>query len=193
VVWNKKKQKKGKTVFVQHKLFTKVILTKTKSKIVSLKKKGDIVFTTKVAPSWVSKTITINPELRRIIHNLSYAKIYRKRKVYKFVKKTIKKIKSSKMEKLKFALRNNNGRKIIIRNIISKKFAKGLRKVIRSFLKSKIVIEMSKSDKFKSTVEVKTNPSKITKNAVRLPKSVINNTSTKNLKKLLILKGRSKK
>jgi len=52
---------------------------------------------------------------------------------------------------------------------------------------------MMKSSNFKPTVQVEKHKSKITKNAVRLPKSLLDNTSEKNLKRLLIIKGRAKK
>jgi len=75
---------------------------------------------------------------------------------------------------------------------LKKRFGKDLRNEIRRILKSKVVIELQKKTQFKCITKVKVYPTKITKQALKLPKAVME-LDMKSLTKLLRMKARSKK
>jgi len=100
-------------------------------------------------------------------------------------------MKKAKRVKLNRFLRQKTGRKIIIRRIIEKRFGKVLRNEIRRILKSKVVVDLEKSQ-FKPILSVKVYPTKVTKQALKFPKAVME-MDIKDLTKLLKMKARSKK
>jgi len=73
---------------------------------------------------------------------------------------------------------------------LKKKFGRKLRNEIRSILKSKVVVDLEKTQ-FKAIMHTKVYPTKITKQALKFPKAVMD-MDIRDLTKLLIMKARSK-
>jgi hypothetical protein len=182
-----KNGKKRIARYIKDRVFTKIIVTKTKGKITQLKKNKRTIEFIKKGSGFTKRVIKINPNLRKLILEKSYAALLKVKSIRARVKAFVAKMKNSKSARVRAACADKKKKRAMIRRWISKKFKRSLAKQCRILLKSEYV-KNARKNQFKDIVKTTKRQSKVTRQLLRLPRHIIARESKKNLIKFASLK-----
>jgi len=170
--------------YVKNRVFTKIIVRKTKSRIVGVSKRKTSVRYVKKGAGIVRKTVRINPKLRKLVFNQAYAKVVQDAKVQKKLKEWMLKLSKNKSKRVRNGLKNKKATAELWKRYVKKHFAHKLGRECKKLLKSDYVRKLRKNQ-YKDVIKFKVTKGQVTKGVYSLPKNIIAQDSIKNLKKFL--------
>jgi len=176
-----KKDKKKR--FVKDRVFTKVAVRKSTSKIQHMTRANGLIHFMKRGSKIVRRIQRVNPKLRKLISEKAYTELIQHPKVTAFLRTEIEKLRKSKSARVRGALKNKKQRKVVIRRLIKRRFNKKFAKICKALLKSQNIRDIRKKQ-FKDIITIRRYQPRIEKTIVRLPE-IFKKQSNKKLKRFL--------
>jgi hypothetical protein len=175
---------RGVRKFSIDRLFTKVTIVRTPSRITYLDVKKTLVYFVRQGVGFKKSIRKANPALRRLVLAQAYKKLLQDKQIREFVKARLRRLQRSKSKIVKAGLRNKRNRKHIVRMIIKRFQKKKLIAAIRDLLKQPAVRQLRKAQ-YKDSVKQIVRQGQLRKEIMSFTPDVLKKTNKKDLKRLL--------